>query len=116
MRKMIMMLLLVFSTSLLAFSQSKPKYQAATILDVVPVQTSNDGGTASEVYHISLTLNETVYVVRYVTEEGNSPKYMAGMQLPVLVGEDTIKFNDLIGHSHEVPIVKRRPAATNKAK
>jgi hypothetical protein len=113
MRK-IKLILLVCSISLLGFSQSSPKYQVATILNVVAVQSAHD--EAPNVYHISVKLDNTVYVVRYVTEEGNSPKYMAGMQLPVSVGEDTIKFNDLLGHSHEVPIVKKRPVTTDNAK
>ncbi len=109
-----MLILLVCSISLFGFSQSSPKYQVATILNVVAVQSAHD--QAPDVYHVSVKLDNTVYVVRYASEDGNSPKYMAGMQLLVSVGEDTIKFNDLLGHSHEVPIVKRRPATTDKSK
>jgi hypothetical protein len=113
MRK-VMLMLLVCSISSLAFSQSTPKYQAATVLNVVAVQSAHD--EAPSVYHISVKLDDTVYVVRYVSEDGASVKYLAGTQLPILVGEDTIRFNDLLGHSHEVPIVKKRSATIASAK
>ncbi len=110
----IVTILLVCSISPLAFSQSKPKYQAATILNVVAVQSAHDA--APNVYHISVKLDNTVYAVRYVTGDGDSVKYMAGAQLPVLVEEDTMKFHDLLGNPHEVPIIKRQPATIAKAK
>ena len=113
MRKIMLMLLVCFISSLV-FSQSTPKYQVATILNVVAVQSAHDA--APNVYHIAVKVDNTVYVVRYVPEDGNSVKYMAGMQLPVLVCEDTIKFNDLLGHPHEVPIVKKRSATIASAK
>ena len=109
--------LLVCLTTLLVFAQSSPKYQTATIVEVVPFQTAEDAAQATAVYDVSLRVKDTVYVVRCKASSGTvSVKYSAGMQLLVLVGEDTIKFNDLLGRSFEAPIVKKRPAPVSQSK
>lgn len=117
MRKAVLTIILLCSLALVGFAQSSPKYVVGTILEVIPVQSTVEGSEATPVYHISVRVKETVYVVRYNTSSGiESVKYLAGMQLPVLVGEDTIRFNDLLGKSYEVPIVKKKSVAISQAK
>jgi len=116
MRKLATVLLLCLTT-LWGFAQSSPKYQPATIMEVMPLQVAEDGSETTPVYHISLRVKDTVYVVRYNASPGADPvKYAAGTQLLVLVGDDSIKYNDLLGRSFEVPIVKRRPATKAQSK
>jgi len=38
-------------------------------------------------------------------------KYAAGRELLVLVGKGTIRYNDILGQSFEVPIESQKPAA-----
>lgn len=117
MRKAIVTFFLLCSLTLVGFAQSPSKYVVGTIMEVTPVQSTVEASEATPVYHISVKVKETVYVVRYNTSSGNeSVKYLAGMQLPVLVGEDTIKFNDLLGKSYEVPIVKKKPVISSQAR
>jgi len=117
MRKAIVTMILLCSLALVGFAQSSSKYVVGTIVEVTPVQSTVEGTKATPVYHISVKVKDTVYVVRYNTSSGNeSVKYLAGMQLPVLVGEDTIKFNDLLGKSYEVPIINKKPVTISHAK
>jgi hypothetical protein len=41
-------------------------------------------------------------------------KYAAGRELLVLVGEETIRYNNILGQSLEVPIVSRKRATDSK--
>jgi hypothetical protein len=53
--------------------------------------------------------------VRYTTPAGEvAPKYAAGRELLVLVGKNTITYNDLLGRSLQVPIESQKPAAEPK--
>lgn len=111
MRRLIATVLLSCSITLLGFAQSTTKYTTGTILDVVELKDAPGATGAKPVFHVSVRVKDTVYVVRYLAPlRGDGTKYVAGMQLPVLVGEETIKFNDLAGQSFEVPIVKKMPA------
>jgi len=117
MRKAIVTISLLCLLAVVGFAQSSPKYVVGTILEVVPVQSTVEGSEAAPVYNISVRVKETVYVVHYNASSRNeSVKYLAGMQLPILVGEDTIKFNDLLSKSYEVPIVKKKPVTISQAK
>jgi hypothetical protein len=44
----------------------------------------------------------------------NTVRYAAGRELLVLVGKQTLTYNDLLGQSYEVPIVSRKPAEDTK--
>ena len=93
-----------------SFSQSaKSKYEVATITEVTRHHTAapNDASTAS--YDISLRVGNTSYVVLYTLPQGKlSPEYRVGMDLPILVGSKTVKFNDMLGQQLEVPILRRK--------
>jgi len=56
----------------------------------------------------------TEYVVLYVPPEGSfkdAVKYQLGLDRLALVGTDTIKYNDMLGKTYEVPIISRRTIA-----
>ena len=96
------------------FCESASKYQVATITDV---KTHQAGGDASDVvsYDVSVKVADTIYVTLYTPPSGeNTVKYAAGRELLVLVGEKTIRYNDILGQSFEVPIVSRKPATNAK--
>lgn len=95
------------------FAHAKPKYEAATIMDVQ----MHEGSTSDAVsYDVTVKVGETLYLVLF-TPPIDTPvvKYVAGRELLVLVGEKTITYNDMLGQSWEVPIVSQR-SATKGAK
>jgi hypothetical protein len=55
-------------------------------------------------------VGNTIYVVLYTPPLGEETvKYSAGRDL--LVGKRTIRYNDILGQSFEVPIESQKPAA-----
>ena len=108
-------LFLMFLTMLSAFGQSTSRYQVGTITEVKVHQAvgGNASGTAS--YDVSLKVSDTVYVVLYTPALGeDTVKYAAGRDLLVLVGKDTITYNDILGRSFAVPIESQKPATRSK--
>ena len=102
----------VFLTALPTFSQSTSKWVVGTITDVRIHQAPNpdDFGTVS--YDVSVKVGNTVYVVLYTPPLGEETvKYAGGRDLLVLVGKSTIRYNDMLGQSHDVPIESQRPTA-----
>lgn len=95
-----------------AWSQSAGKYQVGTITDVKPHQAAADATFHAVTYDVCVRVRNTVYVLLYAPPLGmNTVRYSAGRDILVLVGKKTITYNDLLGQSHEVPIVSQRPAA-----
>lgn len=113
MRKLIAVVVLCVAT-LPALCQSASKYQLATILDVKP---HTDAASASDVmkYDVTVKVGDMTYVVLYTPHSGeNEAKYAAGRDLIVRVGKDTILYNDIMGHTYEVPIQSQKPATPKK--
>ena len=102
---------LVSLTALPMFCQSTSKWVVGTITDVKIHQPEPDAfDTVS--YDVSVKVADTVYVVLYTPPLGeHTVKYVAGRDLLVLVGKSTIRYNDMLGQSHDVPIESKRPAA-----
>jgi hypothetical protein len=115
MRSHLIVVFMCLST-LLSFSQSSPKYQTATVTDVKPHQPASDSDRSS--YEVSLRVKNAVYVALYTpSEDTDTVKYVAGREVLVLVGEKTIKSNDLLGTPFEMPILSKKNAAdANKGK
>jgi hypothetical protein len=95
-----------------AFSQSASKWQVATITEVKIHQTADkvraSGATS---YDVSVRVGDTIYVVLYAPPLGEETvKYAAGRDLLVLVRKSTIRYNDILGQSYDVPIESQRPA------
>ena len=103
----------ILVTAVAAFSQSSSKWQVGTITEVKVHQTAEKvsaSGAAS--YDVSVKVGNTIYVVLYTPPlREETVKYAVGRDLLVFVDKSTIRYNDILGQSHDVPIESQRPAA-----
>jgi len=97
------------------FCQSTSKYQVGTITDVKTHPADATSASDAISYDVSVKVGDTIYVVLYTPPMAEQTvKYSAGRDLLVLVGKRTIRYNDLLGQSFEVPIESQRPATKAK--
>ena len=98
-----------------ALCQTTSKWQIATITEVKPHPAAGEDAADPITYDVSVKVGGTIYLVRYTTPAGEiAPKYAAGHGLLVLVGKNTITYNDMLGRSYQVSIESQRPAAEPK--
>jgi hypothetical protein len=98
-----------------ALCQSASKWQVAAITAVKPHPAAGEDASNPITYDISVKVGDTIYLVRYTTPPWEiAPKYATGHELLVLVGKNTITYNDMLGRSYQVPIESQRPAAEPK--
>ena len=110
MLRLLCVISICFATST-AFCQSASTYQVATIVDVKIHQTS-DGASDPARYDVSIKVGDTIYLVLYIPPFGlDTVKHKTGRNLLVLVGKNTITYNDILGESLEVPIISQKPAS-----
>jgi len=115
MPKLLLRILITLITLLpsLVFAQSLPtssSYQPATIIAVNPHPSAGSSNPNDALYEVSVKVNRTLYVV--VTKSpspSGTIQYSVGRDVLVKVGDDTITWNDIMGESHEVPIISRTP-------
>jgi hypothetical protein len=111
-------LIAVIALSLLtlpALCQSTSKYQPALITEVKPRDAAEESASNGARYDVSVKVGDTIYVVLYTQPLGELPaKYATGHELLVLVGKDTITYNDILGRSLQVPIESQKPATEPK--
>ena len=106
-------LFLIFLTMFPPFGQSTSKYQVGTITEVKAHQAAGSGASDAASYDVSVKVGDTIYVVLYTPALGEETvKYAAGRDL--LVGKNTITYNDILGRSFVVPIESQKPAANLK--
>jgi hypothetical protein len=112
----LMGILCICMTTFHAFAQSTSKYQVATITEVKIHQSAEKVGASDAAsYDVSLKVGDTIYVVLYAPPLREvTVKYAAGRDVLVLVGKSTIRYNDLLGRSYELPIESQRPAANSR--
>jgi hypothetical protein len=116
MRQPLLVVVISFFT-FFAFGQASPKYQTATITEVRAHQlasdnTAPDNKDAKPAYDVSLKIKNDVYVVLYTPrEDTGAAKYAAGRSVLVLVGEKTIKWNDIVGTTFDMPILSKTTVA-----
>ena len=107
--------ILIFLLPVLAFGQSSPAsstYQPATIIDVRPHQSPGGSDSDDALYEVSAEVGRAVYVVLTPSPSPSGAiRYAVGREVLVHVGEKTITWNDILGQSHEVPIISRTPVA-----
>lgn len=97
------------------FCQFTSKWQVATITEVKPRQGTEDSASGPTSYDVSVKVGDTTYVVLYTQPLGEIPaKYATGHELLVLVGKNTITYNNILGHSFQVPIESQRSATEPK--
>ena len=114
MQRLIVVIALCFMT-FPALCQSTSKYQIAIITEVKPRQAAADSASDPTSYDVSVKVGDTIYVVLYTEPLGELPaKYATGHELLVLVGKNTITYNDMLGRSLQVPIESQRPATEFK--
>jgi hypothetical protein len=101
--------LLMCSALPLVCQTSSPKYQTGTITAVSAHENASQGHEAEILQHeISVKVGDTLYVVLYTERSGaGDPEFWAGTDKLVLVGTDTITFNDALGKTTVVPILRR---------
>jgi hypothetical protein len=98
-----------------ALGQSASKWQIAAITEVKPHPAAGEDASDPITYDVSVKVGDTIYLVGYTTPVGEiAPKYASGRELLVLVGKNTITYNDMLGRSLQVPIESQRPAAAHK--
>jgi len=98
--------------ALAALGQSTSKYQVGMITDVRARQVAGDSTSDPASYDVSVKVGDTIYVVLYTPPLGElPPKYATGREMLVLVGKNTITYNDMLGRSLQVRIQSQRPAA-----
>ena len=90
---------------------SSPKWEVATIMAVKTYSPVEGEDPATLRYYVTVRVGKTEYVVLYVPPNGMDKELIVGrlgIDGLVLVGKDTIKYNDDLGNTHEVPIISRR--------
>ncbi len=116
MMRKLMVVIVLSLLALPALGQSTSKYQLAIITEVKPREAPGSSVSDPARYDVSVKVGNTIYVVLYTQPLGELPaKYATGHELLVLVGKDTITYNDMLGRSLQVPIESQRPASELKA-
>jgi len=100
-------------TTFPVFPQSTSKWQVGTITAVKIHQSDKTTGAQDAVsYDVSVKVGDTIYVVLYTPPLGEETvKYVAGRDLLVLVGKSTIRYNDILGQSHDLQIESQASSA-----
>jgi len=106
----------ILVTAFPAFCQSTSKWQVGTITEVKVHQTAEKVGSSEATsYDVSVKVGDTMYVVLYTPPlHEETVKYAAGRDLLLFVGKSTIRYNDILGRSYEVPIESQRPATNSR--
>ena len=114
MRKLIGAIALYLLT-LSAFGQTTSKWQIAIITEIKPRTAAGDSASDRPRYDVSVKVGDTIYTVLYTQPWGELPaKYATGHELLVLVGKNTITYNDMLGRSLQVPIESQKSAVEAK--
>lgn len=92
-----------------ALSQPSSEYQPGTIMKVV----RHSGAPADHLqYEVSVKVSHALYTVLYTPPPGvNSVEYSQGLQILVLVKNDSLVFHSRVSGTTEVPIVRRETLA-----
>jgi len=87
------------------------EYQIATVMAVRPVDPDPEGKPAQNKYEVSLQTKDTLYTVLFTDREGmGAIKQRPGLSVLVLVKDNTVTYNDLMGRSTSLPIISSKPA------
>lgn len=115
---LLLLALLVVPTS---YAQSEPaKWQVATIIDTKELPATPGPNTNALRYEVTLRVEKTEYVIIYTEPSASKgvPPYRPGQDFLVHIGPEKIKYNDMLGRVHQVPILRHRqvPAPAVAAK
>ena len=106
----LLVMMVLFSAVLQTDAQPPaPKYQPGTIMAVKAHEPGPSEKPSTRLFDITIRVTNTLFVVLYTQPAGTiDPEYRTGLNLLVLVGSKTLKFNDMLGHTREVPILSRK--------
>jgi hypothetical protein len=111
-RKLILLCACLCSIPALCESAGHAKYQIATIVAVNPHSSGANTDSSAPKYDVSMQIGNTIYVVLYTPRLGlQTAKYAAGRQVLVIVEEETVTYNDMLGNTVEVRILDRKTVA-----
>ncbi len=114
MRNFVIAFLFGFAAVACAGQTVSPKYQVGHVIAVKAHQPSPGDDSRVVRYDVTLKIGATEYTVLYTPPEGTDVvKYKLGHDGLFFVGKETIRFNDILGRTREVPILRRRPLATD---
>ena len=89
-------------------SSTSLTYQPATIIAVNPHPSTGNSNPNDALYEVSVKVKRTLYVVVTTSPSpSGSIQYAVGRDVLVKVSDDTITWNDIMGESHEVPIISK---------
>jgi len=111
MQKFLLGILFLFlpAAALAQASAALSSYRPATITQVKPHLGTDASDPSQMVYEVSVQVNGITYVVLTKSPYGDSILYAVGRELLVQVGDGVITWNDILGQSHQVPIISRNP-------
>lgn len=113
MRKCVILILGIFAALAAVCQSSSADYQVGTIMGVTR-HPNAPGESDLARYDVTLKVGNNVYVVLYSPPEGqNTVQYAAGMDILVLVKDNSIRFNKL-GTTGEAPIEHREALPIEK--
>jgi hypothetical protein len=104
---LLLLALLLVPTS---YAQSEPaKWQVATIMDTKELPATGPSTNALR-YEVTLRVEKTEYVIIYTEPSASKgvPPYRPGQDFLIQIGPEKIKYNDMLGRVHEVPILRHR--------
>lgn len=115
MRMLMGMLLILMASFARAGDAPKPPYQVGTIVAVTHHETAPGTSAGDNSYDVSVKVGNTIYVVLYVPAEGTDlVEYREGVDVVLLVRPKTITFNDILGYTKEVTILRTTPVPAKK--
>ena len=118
MRTVLMLFLPLLLASACLGQSPAAKWKVATITGVKVHELAAGKEPSATEYEVTSRIENVEYVVLYAAPPGKIPdmvRYRLGQEVPVLVGTDTIKYNDMTGTTREVPILSRRTIPTTTA-
>ena len=110
MPKLLLGILIILLPALVLAQSSSTSltYQPATIIAVNPHPSAGNSNPNDALYEVSVKVKRTLYVVVTTSPSpSGSIQYAVGREVLVKVGDDTITWNDIMGESHEVPIISK---------
>ena len=100
-----------------AFGGDDKAWQAGTFVEVKAHQVDAGTDTGAKQYDVSIKVGKKIHVALYTSEKDQAvPEYYVGMRRTVQVFGDTIKINDLLGHTRTLKILSSKDAPQSAAK
>src|SRR3974390_1833405 len=98
-------------------SEENKAWQAGTIVEVKAHQADAGREAGAKQYDVSIKVAKKIYVALYTSELDQAvTEYYVGMRRTVQVNGDTIKINDLLGHTRTLKILSSKDAPQTNAK